>query len=139
MNTPVWPAHLGVPADICPTSPSSVPNRAGGEPEGNVIVRALQKIAAAQTPSGSCTRPAPLPDIAWVIRTALSSIARKGKAWSSLPQLHRDLLERHIGAGDPTAKLFRAWVENRHIPRRGTRHLVDAAERILEEGKTHDA
>ncbi|MCV3768733.1 hypothetical protein [Rhizobium sp. TRM95796] len=139
MDTPVLPAAVGAAADVCSSLPSHAPGRAGGQPEGNIIVRALRKIAAAQTAAGSCTRPAPLPDIAWVIRTALPSVARKGKGWSSLPQLHRDLLEKHIGAGDPTAKLFRAWVENRHIPGQGTRHLVDAAEGILVEGKAHDA
>lgn len=77
----------------------------------SVVYQAFATIAEARAEGLN-----PLPDIAWVIRTAMPSLRRRGKAWSSLPQLHRDLLERHVEAGDPTAATFKAWIDGKHIP-----------------------
>lgn len=77
----------------------------------DVVFHALAKIAESRAEGLD-----PLPDIAWVIRTAMPSLRRRGKAWSSLKRLHRDLLERHVDAGDPTAAAFKAWIEGKHIP-----------------------
>ena len=77
----------------------------------DVVFQALATIAEARTQGFNS-----LPDIAWVIRTAMPSLKRHGKAWSSLPRLHRDLLESHVEAGDPSAAAFKAWIEGNHIP-----------------------
>lgn len=88
-----------------------VPQRLLDASDVSVVSRALAKIAEARA-EGLNT----LPDIAWVIRTAMPSLKRRGKAWSSVPRLHRDLLEKHVDAGDPTAAAFKAWIEGKHIP-----------------------
>jgi hypothetical protein len=77
----------------------------------SVVFHALTRIAESRAEGFN-----PLPDIAWVIRTAMPSLKRRGKAWSSVPRLHRDLLEKHVDAGDPTAAAFKAWIEGKHIP-----------------------
>jgi hypothetical protein len=87
------------------------PQRLREVSDASVVYQALAIIAEARA-EGLDT----LPDIAWVIRTSMPSLRRRGKAWSSLPQLHRDLLERHVEAGDPTATVFKAWIVGRHIP-----------------------
>lgn len=112
---------------------ASISSHAPVPANSNAIVRALAKIASKQSVD------APLPDITWVIRTALPSITRKGKAWSSLPRLHRDLLDRHIAAGDPTARMFKAWLENRHIPQARPARLADPGVVSATEGDAHDA
>jgi len=100
---------------LCVPSPEAdfhcVPRRLLNASDVSVVCQALATIAEARA-EGLNT----LPDIAWVIRTAMPPLKRRGKAWSSLPRLHRDLLERHVDAGDPTAKAFRAWIEGKHIP-----------------------
>lgn len=87
------------------------PRRLPDASEVGVVYQALATIAEARAEGLNA-----LPDVAWVIRTAMPSLNRRGKAWSSLPQLHRDLLERHVEAGDPTAAAFKAWIVGRHIP-----------------------
>lgn len=87
------------------------PRRRRDASDAEVVCHALAKIAEARAEGLN-----PLPDIAWVIRTAMPSLKRRGKAWTSLPQLHRDLLEMHVDAGDPTAAAFKAWIEGKHIP-----------------------
>lgn len=87
------------------------PRRRRDASNANVLYQALATIAKAHA-EGRNT----LPDIAWVIRTAMPSLKRRGKAWSSLPQLHRDLLEKHVEAGDPSAAAFKAWIDGKHIP-----------------------
>lgn len=100
------------------------PRRLSDASNVNVVFHALATIAEAHA-EGLNT----LPDIAWIIRTAMPSLKRRGKTWSSLPRLHRDLLERHIEAGDPTAAAFKAWIDGKHIP-------SGAADR---EDRRHDA
>jgi hypothetical protein len=102
---------------------------------GSAIVRALAKIASQK----SAGIPVRLPDITWVIRTALPSITRRGKAWASLPELHRELLDRHIAAGDPTARMFKDWIENRHIPEARPARLADPIVVSVAKDDAHDA
>jgi hypothetical protein len=87
------------------------PQRLCDESNANVLSQALAKIAEARADGLSS-----LPDMAWIISTAMPLLKRRGKAWSSLPRLHRDLLEKHAEAGDPTAETFKAWIEGKHIP-----------------------
>lgn len=87
------------------------PQRLRDASDANVVFQALARIAEARAEG-----PNPHPDIAWVIRTAMPSLKRRGKAWSSLPRLHRFLLEKHVDAGDPTAAAFKDWIEGNHIP-----------------------
>lgn len=100
-----------------------VPQRLLDSSDVSVVCQALATIADARAEGLN-----PLPDIAWVIRTAMLSLKRRGKALTSLPRLHRDLLERHVEAGDPSAAAFKAWIEGKHIP--------SAADR---EERRHDA
>lgn len=79
-------------------------------PDGNVVLRAVAVCEEARR-SGN----APLPDMAWVIRSAMPWIKRRGRKWSSLPELHRGLLDQHCAAGDPTASMFCDWVEGKHL------------------------
>jgi hypothetical protein len=79
-------------------------------PDGNAVVRAIALCEAARQ-SGQ----APLPDMSWVIRSAMPWLKRRGRKWSSLPELHRGLLEQHCAAGNPTAIMFRDWIEGRHL------------------------
>ena len=87
------------------------PQRLREASDASVVYQALARIVESRAEGLNS-----LPDIAWVIRTAMPSLKRRGKAWSSLPRLHRDLLERHVEAGDPTAVAFKAWIEGKHIP-----------------------
>lgn len=100
---------------LCVPSPEAdfhcEPRRLREPSDVSVVFQALARIAESRA-EGLNT----LPDIAWVIRTAMPSLKRRGKAWSSLPQLHRDLLERHVEAGDTTAAVFKAWIVGKHIP-----------------------
>jgi len=52
-------------------------------------------------------------DAATVTRLALRWVQRRGRKMSSLPELVRLELEAHCGAGDPTARLIRDWIEGR--------------------------
>lgn len=125
-----FPLERRRPDVMPPSIPSAkadlhyVPQRLLEASDVSVVYQALATISASRAEGLN-----PLPDIAWVIRTAMPSLKRRGKSLSSLPRLHRDLLERHIEAGDPTAAAFKAWIDGKHIP-------SGAADR---EGRRHDA
>lgn len=79
---------------------------------GDALLRALAICASSPKPSL-----ADLPDAAWVIGTGMRWVARRGRKRASLPKLVADLLERYCDAGDPSAMVFRDWLDCR-LPER---------------------
>ncbi|MCV3765092.1 hypothetical protein [Rhizobium sp. TRM95796] len=88
--------------------PRPLAERSGGD----ALLRALAICASSPKPSL-----ADLPDAAWVIGTGMRWVARRGRKRASLPKLVADLLERHCDAGDPSAMVFRDWLDCR-LPER---------------------
>jgi hypothetical protein len=86
------------------------PRRLTDAPDGNVV---LQAIALCET-ARQVEDVLPL-DMAWVIRSAMPWLKRGGRKLSSLPELHRGLLDQHCAAGNPTAIMFRDWIKGKHL------------------------
>jgi hypothetical protein len=121
---------ISFPSDRLLGAPQPSPS-APVRPDDNPV----QRRSGLQMPSmdGSVARaiaicntsePAPLsalPDSAWVIGTALRWINRRGKRRSAVPKLVLGLLDRHVSAGDPAAKMFARWLDG-DAPQRWSTH-----------------
>lgn len=99
---------LASPTIIEGFDPRPLAERSGGD----ALPRALALCASSPKPPL-----ADLPDAAWVIGTGMRWVARRGRKRASLPKLVADLLERHCDAGDPSALMFRDWLDCR-LPER---------------------